>query len=261
MKKTFLYMCLVAALAVVFSSCLGDNESTTSAAKTFTVIKKSDSGVLYAVVLIGNYRVAYITGEGLTGVTAGDAALISYKVNLNNVSGNNIAKADYIAVDEVYPQTTHKDIKEQAMDTLNNNNGPFKSVAISVADQNMTFSNKWLFQFSAEAMGDQNIDVVFSYNKDGQKDKDGKDLPENTVIVDIVLLKTGVAGEGAVVKTKQKSVVVDFTNFRSRHTPQTVTTEGVLLKIWFRYIYMNPSTSKKDLNYWQPGLGLGYWKS
>lgn len=258
MKKTFLYMCVAAVLSVAFSSCLGDNETTTSAAKTFSVIKQSDAGVLYAVIYVGG--VAYITGDGLTDVQAGDAALISYKVNLNNVSGSGIAKADYIAVNEVYPVASQKDIKDQPMDTLVNNN-PFKAVSLSVPDQYMVFSNRWLFQFAAEVAGDQDFDVILSYDKDSQKDNAGNALAENTVIVDITLKKTGVAVEGATAKTKEKSVVVDFTSFRGKHTPETIATDGTVLKIWFRYIYVNPSTNKKELNYWQPGVGLGYWKS
>ncbi|PXV63304.1 hypothetical protein CLV62_11421 [Dysgonomonas alginatilytica] len=257
MKKTFLYLCVVAVLAVVFSSCLGDNESTTSATKTFTVIKKSDSGgVLYAVIYI-NGR-AYITGEGLTGVSAEDAALISYKVNLNYVGGSNIAQADYITVNEVYPKGSQKSVERHAMDTTVNNS-PFKSVAIEVADQNMLFSNRWLFQFSAEVKGDQNFDVIFSYNKDDQKDKDGKELPANTAIVDVVLVKTGVAGDGAAPKTVEKPVVVNFTDFRGAITPTIIPSEGVIVKLWFRYIYINPSTKVKDVNYWNPGVGLGFW--
>lgn len=260
MKKTSLYLCVIAVLATVFSSCLGDNESTTSASKTFTFIQEDPiTGKLYAAIKIG-YGLAYITGTGLTDVSAGDAALISYKVNLNNLGGGTtISQAEYISVNEVFPRP-HKVVRNQPMDTLVNNS-PFKSVIIDVPDQNMSFKNRWLFQFSADMKGDsQNFDVVFSYDKDSQKDKDGNALAENTVIVDVTLVKTGVPVEGATAKPKTKPVVVDFTSFRNEHTPSTIPDNGVLIYVWFRYIYENPTTKKAELYYLKSGVGLGYWK-
>lgn len=259
MKKSFLYLGVMAMLAVVFSSCLGDNESTMSDSGVFTLVQRDATGTLYAPVLIATGSVAKVTGAGLSEASEGDAVLVSYKINLDKWANSSMLAADYITVNKAFPRPYSS--VGAAMDNTIENNLAFKSMGIVAIDRYDYMKNMWLFNVSAEVQGeDQKIKAVFSYNGDAayQKTLDGKDLPANTVIVDVVLVKTGEVDPAASKTTKVEDVVVDFTSFRRAQAPATIDKEGIFVNIWFRYITLN-GTEKvvKDLNI--NGVGLFYY--
>lgn len=256
MKKTFLYASLAVIMAIAFSSCLGgENGSTMTGGNQFVVAQRSsETNNVYVGILYGPYMMN-MTADGISGLSAGDAALVAYSVNTDNWLSSSLLKADYITVNESFPVNSQKNIRTEPMDTTTTaRNSPFKTVAIEMADTHNNLSNRWLFDFTADIKEGQSFDVVFSYDENTQKTKTGGNLPENTVIVDITLVKS----ESAAPLVKNKRIVANFTSFRAAHKPSTIPETGVNLNIWFRYIETN-TAGNKDLKYWESGGYLAYF--
>ncbi|QIK53514.1 hypothetical protein G7051_03785 [Dysgonomonas sp. HDW5B] len=235
MRKTFLYVCAVAMLAVILPSCLGDNESTYQGTREFGVINIADNGVKYAAVGSG-LGGTYITWDGISSYAKNDAVLLTYKINTNNIiSGTNILKAEYatVAEGESFPYSDQKAITSQAVDTTKQTNSAFfKTFNLNKYSSNNFFSDRWLFSYTAGLKDGEVLTAKFYYDATKQVQKNKTALPENAAIVDVILTKTGTA-VGTTTKTEDKMIVADMTSLRRALQPSSLDA-NVTKSIWFR---------------------------
>ena len=235
MRKTFLYVCAVAMLAIILPSCLGDNESTYQGTREFGVINIADNGVKYAAVGSGLNRGMYITWDGVSEYSKGDAVLLTYKVNSSNVVTENLLMAEYasVAQGEWFPVADQKNINIQDADTTKQvNSAFFKTFNLNKYSSNNFFSDKWLFNYTAGLRDGEVLTVKFYYDETKQVQKNQTDLPENAAIVDVVLTKSGTA-VGTTTKTEDKMIVADMTSLRTALRPASLDAD-VTKNIWFR---------------------------
>lgn len=237
MKRTFLYLFVIAALAMVLPSCLGDNESSYSGNREFAVINQTTTGIKYAAVgsSMGGFG---ITWDGIDEYSVNDAVLLTYKVNMSNiVGGTNVLKAEYASVDdgEWFKVADQKTVTtDQVADTTKQANSAFfKTFNLNRYSSNTFFSDRWLFTYSVTKKDGEVFTPRFYYDATKQVQKDKKPLPENTAIVDVVFMKTGTPTDGATAKTEEKMFVANMTNLRYKLDPHT-TNLTVVKTIWFR---------------------------
>lgn len=234
MKRTFLYVCVVAMMAIVLPSCLGDNESSYTGSGEFGVIGVQN-GIKYA--SVGNgLGGSYITWDGVSSYSEGDAVLLSYKVNTNNiVSGTSIIKAEYatVATDGVFSVRDQKNIAIADADTTKQTNSAFfKSFNLKMYSSNTFFSDRWLFSYSATKKDGEVLTPSFFYDAKKQVQKNGEALPVNTAVVDVVFTKSGTA-VGTTSKTEEMLFVVNLANLR-KTLPYSATDTNTSVAIWFR---------------------------
>ncbi len=265
MRKTFLYVCVVAMLAIILPSCLGDNESTYQGTREFGVINLDNStGTKYAAVGSG-LGGTYVTWDGISAYSTGDAVLLSYKINTNNViSGTNILMAEYatVAEGESFPYKDQKNISVQVLDTTKQTNSAFfKTFGLNTYSANNFFSDKWLFSYTASIKDGEALSANFYYDASKQTQKDGTALPANTAIVDVVFTRAGTAIDNATSKTETKTIVANLASLRTRLTPSD-TSNNVSVSIWFRIMKENTNvTSGYEWSYIQNAGSLLYSKS
>lgn len=234
MRKTFLYVCVIAMLAIVLPSCLGDNESSYTGSGEFGVINVQN-GIKYAAVGNG-LGGSYITWDGVSTYAEGDAVLLSYKINTNNiVSGTSIIKADYanVAADGAFSVSSQKNVAIADADTTKQANSVFfKAFNLKMYSSNTFFSDRWLFSYSATKKEGEVLTPRFYYDSKKQVAKGGGALPVNTAVVDVVFTKSGTA-VGTADVPEDKMIVVNLTNLR-RVLPYGSTDTNVSVNIWFR---------------------------
>lgn len=265
MRKTFLYVCVVAVLAVILPSCLGDNESTYQGTREFGVINtNSSNGVKYAAVGSG-LGGTYVTWDGISTYGDGDAVLLTYKINTNNIiSGTNILMAEYASVadGESFPVRDQKNVTNQSVDTTSQAKSAFfKTFTLSKYSSNTFFSDRWLFSYTAGKKDGEVLTATFYYDDTKQVQKNKTPLPANSAIVDVVLTKSGSAVDGSTVKTEDKMIVADLRGLRNTLKPST-SDANVTINIWFRIMTESTSaTSGYTLTYLQNVGALLYSKS
>lgn len=265
MRKTFLYVCAVAMLAIILPSCLGDNESTYSGTREFGVINLSETGIKYAAIGSG-IGGTYVTWDGIDTYSKGDAMLLTYKVNTSNViSGTNILKAEsaIIASNETYPARDQKYIAIQSVDTTKQANSAFfKTFSLNKYSSNTFFSDKWLFSYTASVKDGEVLTAKFYYDENKQVQKDKTALPDNAAVIDVVLTKSGTAIDGATTKTEDKMIVADLLSLRSVLRPSSDISEDVDRSIWLRIMKEDSkATDGYVLTYIQNAGYLKYTKS
>lgn len=247
MRKTFLYVCAVAMLAIILPSCLGDNESTYQGTREFGVINITDNGVKYAAVGSG-LGGTYISWDGISAYSKGDAVLLTYKINTNNIiSGTNVLMAEYatVAEGESFPVADQKNINIQVVDTTKQANSAFfKTFNLNKYSSNTFFSDRWLFNYTAGLKEGEVLTAKFYYDATKQVRKNKTALPDNAAIVDVVLTKTGTA-VGTTTKTEDKMIVADMASLRRALQPSNLDTD-VTKSIWFRVMRED---SKVDAGY------------
>lgn len=261
MKKTFLYACAIAMLAIILPSCLGENESSYTGSGEFGVIS-TQSGIKYAAVGNG-LGGSYITWDGISTYSEGDAVLLSYKINTNNlISGTNIIKADYASSTEdgTFPRGDQKNITVGTVDTtLQANSAFFKAFNLKMYSSNTFFSDRWLFSYSATKKDGEVLTPKFYYDATKQVQKDKTPLPANTAVVDVTFTKSGVP-VGTTDKPEEKMIVANLTGLRNA-LPYSATDSNISVTIWFRIMKEDSkATSGYVLTYQNMGTLL-YTKS
>ena len=248
MRKTFLYVCAVAMLAIILPSCLGDNESTYQGTREFGVINIADNGVKYAAVgSSGLNQGMYVTWDGISTYGKDDAVLLTYKVNSNNVVSGNVLMAEYatVAEGESFPVANQKNINIQFVDTTKQANSAFfKTFNLNKYSSNNFFSDRWLFSYTAGLKDGEVLTARFYYDATKQVRKNKTALPDNAAIVDVVLTKSGTA-VGTTTKTEDKMIVADMASLRRALQPSNLDTD-VTKSIWFRVMRED---SKVDAGY------------
>lgn len=261
MRKTFLYVCAVAMLAVILPSCLGDNESTYQGTREFGVIK-TENGVKYAAV--PGMQGLYISWDGISSYSVGDAMLISYKINSSNIiGGTNILMADYASVadGELFPYNEQKKVSNLTVDTtLQAKSAFFKTFNLNMYSPNTFFSDRWLFSYTANKKDGEVLTASFCYDATKQIQKNKEPLPPNSAIVDVVFTKSGTA-VGTTNITENKTIVADLSNLRATLHPSTLDS-NTSINLWFRIMVEDTKASSGfSLTYLQNVGALSYSKS
>lgn len=266
MRKTFLYVCAVAMLAIILPSCLGDNESTYQGTREFGVINLDNSGILYAAVGSG-LGGTYVTWDGISTYGKGDAVLLTYKINTNNlISGTNILKAEYASVadGESFPVRDQKNvtITQNVDTTFQARSAFFKTFNLSKYSPNTFFSDRWLFSYTAAKKDGEVLTATFYYDKTKQVQKNKTALPPNVAIVDVIFTKSGTAVDRATSKNEDKMIVANMEALRNAIRPSSSSDANVTISIWFRIMKEDASaTGGYSLTYVQNVGTLLYSKS
>lgn len=247
MRKIFLGVFAVVISTLFLSSCLGDGNGTTyQGTRDFGVINISN-GTKYAALGSGMGGI-YVTWDGINTYNAGDAVLLTYKVDASNlVAGNNsIMIADYatVAEGESFTDANQKRVFIQEIDTVSNaKTAFFKGFQLNKFSSNTFFSDRWLVDYTAGRKDGDALSINFYYDETKQTLNNGAALPANTVIVDVVLTKSNTAPEGAsIVTDSNKMLVVNMSGLRANIHPST-TASAVAIGIWFRLKKENTKVS------------------
>lgn len=240
MKKNFGFLMLLLALAISFSSCLGgDNENTATYEGQFAVIRtiSSTSGISTVAAVSPGYL---ITGGQVGEYSVGDVIFLSYKINMNNVLSNGAFSADYATVVEggVFRNSDQKSVLISAANNIPTEDNVFTTVQSPSGLRTEFYSNRWFFGVTAQAKKDQNLDIELYYDENAQNNN-GEKLPDNTIVLDLKLIKSVSDLEATDKVSKSSTFVVDLSSLRERFRPTDSTEKS--LAIWLRYPVLNTS--------------------
>lgn len=226
MKKSCLFVLVLVAL--ILSSCLGDNENSYSGGTDFAVVKKSSTGALYVTPSSG----VDFTWDGISKYGEGDALLTSsYKIK--GTSG--IPSAEYVNIAEDFPVKSQLKVTAGTADTLTNltNKIGLTKIVATLSTWSSVWNDKWLVTCTYNQLEGEVYSTGFVYDKSIQFLTTGVALPANTVIVDVIRTRVREA-IGTKEEKKTDNIVVDFSTLRSLVKPSSLTSPTTVT-IYFRY--------------------------
>jgi len=253
MKKTFLYLFIFAVCGVILTSCLGDSTNRQTHSGAFAIVRTGENAEKQAWTA-GNVA---ITWGDLSKYQTGDALILSYEFDLNDITANGSFPAEGVVVSAEYPLATQKTVQVQPVDlTEENNPNRFESISLTAYSGNEYFLDRWLFFIKAKAVGDQSINAEFFYDKDSQFYDNDRELPAKTIVVDVKLVKG--PEEAGTATSKEKYLIANFSSIRNlpgvKPAAADITTAGTEVKVWLRYF------NESGVNYVQNVGGLVYYK-
>ncbi|MDU1906093.1 MAG: hypothetical protein E6772_15080 [Dysgonomonas sp.] len=266
MKKAFLYLLTAIMSITTFSSCLGDNESTSSQDNAYCIIA-SEGGMNYAKL----FYLELTNEDQFKEYESGDVMFINYKINYSSFitipgTTTQIFKADYAAPTSenyVFRRSEHLNVNYEPVNLEPENPNAFTSFRLEGNGHlaSKYFSDRWLIYHQAKYTKEQTATIELFYDEDQQFDADGKELPENTHIIDVKLNISGTPNSSSEATNKEQYVVVDMSRLRTTFYPVEIDEEkGTLVKIIFRYFKENTSGSP-TLTLYDPGnnAGINYY--
>lgn len=190
MKKTILLG--IAALGLLFTSCLGDNDTTVRGDNAYGVIGKTASGSKYMAFSVASF----LTWDGIDKYEVGDALTISsYKFTSSNIGSGSVISAEYINVDKVYPVSEQIGVAPGVVDTTANVNANIGLTALGVnlswADAGTFFQNRLYMTSVIEQTKSEIYDIKFVYDESKQVDARKEPLKDGYQVLDVVLTKRG----------------------------------------------------------------------
>lgn len=267
MRKTCLGLFLAAILGLSLSSCLGDGgEQSITSQNEFGVIKVvSESGVSVTAATMA--RGVNITGGDITGYSAGDVVLVSYKANLNDFINSTTIKAEYATIDAssgVFKVANQVSVTEGSVgDNTPSASTAFTGFTSKYGNSAETFSNRWLVSVSANIRKDQEIrgiELYYDENDQTLPANLGLTLPEDAIVLDVKLLKTTPTSESTDTAVKSKDIAVNLTSLRDANPKQmSKTATGKTLYIWLRYPKYTTSDQKYAVAVMQNAFGITYY--
>lgn len=267
MRKTCLGLFSAAILGLSLSSCLGDGgEQSITSQNEFGVIKVvSESGVSVTAATMA--RGVNITGGDITGYSAGDVVLVSYKANLNDFINSTTIKAEYATIDAssgVFKVANQVSVTEGSVgDNTPSASTAFTGFTSKYGNSAQTFSNRWLVSVSANIRKDQEIrgiELYYDENDQTLPANLGLTLPEDAIVLDVKLLKTTPTSESTDAAVKSKDIAVDLTSLRRLNPKQmSETATGKTLYIWLRYPKYTTSDQKYAVAVMQNAFGITYY--
>lgn len=211
----------LAAIALLFSSCLGDNDSTFESSNDFAYIGSSQYGTKYA--FVSNYWVGVTPpsqSTALNGVNIGDCVYLSYKINQSNVTSENFFQADEMTVESVLPKNALPVYESAAPESLDD-------PATNVEEVFRTGFNllkyypsdglgdNWLFTVTTKRADNEVIKAHFYYDANRQyvEGTGGNQTAtgDNQIVLDVLFSKVNNGGTQA---SQAYQFVQNFASFR-----------------------------------------------
>jgi|GEM_PF-2676434 len=262
MKKVFLYLLTTIMSITTFSSCLGDNESTSSQDNAYCIIG-SEGGINYAKL----YYLELTNKDRFKDYESGDVMLLNYKINYSSIitipgTSTQIFEAEYAAPSSenyVFKKSEHLNVNYGNVDLESKNPNIFTSFSLEGNGHRASkyFSDRWLINYQAKYTKEQTATIELFYDEEQQFDADGKELPENTYIVDVKLNISGTPNSSSEATNKEQYVVANMNRLRTTLHPAEINDENITyVKILFRYFKENTNGSP-TLTLYDPGNNTG----
>lgn len=265
MKKMILKIFLpVFSIILLFSSCLGDSETTFEQSRSFSYIGTYD-GVQYAATASG-YK---ITSDVIKGqLTAGQCYYLSFKLGSGSASSNGIYNADMSGTPELIKASAFSLSAPPTTPPANSDSLYVNVFNVGNRSPVDYYGDRWHFAYTWQKRGDETSVAQFFYDKTNQIDADGTEINtstsserENKAIIDVYLTKTNL-DENGVAQSDTKETVANLSTFKATFnanpdSEKDIVTDGstkyVRVAIKFRYWAINATTKLKEQKY------LGSW--
>ena len=257
--KKILLLCTAAVSMLFATSCLDNNDSSISGSNQFAVVNTNTSGTKYVTVPLAGM----IQGSELNKYTTGDALILSsYKANTGSANSQGILNSEYITIEDDFFNKDQKEILSQAVDTAINVKDQigFKSLSVLSSSIESAYLNRALVTYSISLADGEKANLAFYYDAEKQKDRQGKDLPSDRAVIDVLVTVTG-DGIGDK-KDVSDRIVLNTTTLRLRLSPVSFPNNtGIAKNIDLRYSKYNATTQKYTLDYFTSQLGFDYYPS
>lgn len=257
-KNLFKTLFIATGATLIFSACLGDTESTTSATNAFAYISQTSTVGEKTAIADG----ILMTSDELRNdqrLQSGDCVFVSYKVNWNNVVGG-VCQADYVKINEAN-STSGKIFKEsEQVKTITGVKPEMEvtgddlyftfvpsTIGATFLPMNMvSYGYRWFIEYKYDNDAVSPALLNLYYDATNQKDKDGNDLTKGEVIIDFRLERQGTENSsGKIVDTLGQTVI----NFRNMVNVLEDKAENNVVKIKFRYFKKKLSVTGEEVPY------------
>lgn len=190
-KNLFKASLLLSSFALLFSSCLGDTDSTYEATNDFAYVRTNpEDGVRYATLFA--YLGLFTTSTEIQGLKDGSCYFLSYKLSTANMHGNYFA-AELNANPIPIPQSDRVLILEEGELVPTQQNEIYPSVlGISKGSPvGSMFEDRWLCSAKFKKALNDEISIKLYFDPSNQFEDLEKTKPvgANKMILDIVLVK------------------------------------------------------------------------
>lgn len=211
----------LATIVLLFSSCLGDNDSTFESSNDFAYIGSSQYGTKYA--FVSNYWVgvtAPSNSAALSGVNVGDCVYLSYKINQSNVTAENFFQAEEMTVESVLPKNALPVYESPAPESLDDPATNVEEVyrtAFNILKYYPSdgLGDNWLLTVTTKSADDEVVKAHFYYDANRQyvEGTGGAQTPtsDNQIILDVLFSKVNNGGTQA---SQAYQFVQNFASFR-----------------------------------------------
>lgn len=241
MRKTILLG--IAAVGLLLSSCLGDNDTTIKGDNGYGVITTLSN---YNGKVLAFSTVNYLTWDGIDQYSTGDALTIaSYKFSSSDFVTGNVIKASYINVDKEYSNSQQKQVTNAVVDTTANVKAGLGLISLlgGAYSSNTFYSNRMFMSYAVEKAKSEIYDIKFVYDKDLQVDAKKEPLKEGYRVLDVVLTKRG--DDSGTKASESTFFVADMTNLRN--TLALLSQKQIIIGL--RYSEYNTTTKECKLVY------------
>ena len=243
MKRTILMvqLLLVGVIATAFTSCLGEGENSREAKGEFVYITTING------VKVAAFSYGYLQSEELNDLSAGDCALIDYKVNYDK--SNAIAYLpNFLIVDPLNTFPVNSQFKAAITDIHQAENGSkydaFRSIVVNSYNTSQHLGDRWLFYYDyMKVEGEDEPQLQVYYNPEAQSDDQ---LKKGIVILDCVLSRVGGTSGNATSEWGIGKSVVDFSRLRAEFKNMAVPDSQYFSKISFQFRYFVPSNNDQE---------------
>ncbi|GAB6013092.1 hypothetical protein [Viscerimonas tarda] len=248
MKKTSskIQLLLAGAVALMFTSCLGESENSRTAKGEFVYITTINNAKVAA------FSYGYLSSDALAGLSDNDCALIDYKVNFNQ-SNNFTYRPDFLNIDPVntFPARNQftATITEQDVYENMTKNDAFENVAINAFWPDEHLGDRWLFEYTYQKYGEEEApEFRVYYNPNTQ---DGEDLNKGIVTLDCIFARTGGSSVGITPQRETTKAVVNFKHLRNVVAVLAKPEEGAqdTKRITFKFRCAATSSSNTEKGY------------
>lgn len=190
-KNLFKVSLILSTISLLFSSCLGDTDSTYEASNDFTYVKRNSSdGVVYASLFA--YAGLFATSPAIADLNPGSCYFMSYKLSTSNTQGAYYV-AELVANPVPIPQSQGVLVLNEGESLPSQQNEIYPtSLAVSKgAPGEFLFEDRWLCSAKfKKALNDEiSIKLYFDPNNQFEDLEKTKPVGANKMILDIALVK------------------------------------------------------------------------
>ena len=201
MKKAFLKISLsLTAIALLFASCLGDNESSFEVQNDFSYVTTDSYGIKYAAVwqqLVG------ITSPEISNLSNG-CYEISYKITQTSATSSGYYAAEVTSTKRIPTNTGDLHLLYAAPTTVTNELYS-TSFAVKQFSPYSLLGDNWWYSVTSKIADGERVHADFYYDPTNQRyGTNNTETTSNQMVIDIVLRIDNVGGE--LISTSKKAV-------------------------------------------------------
>lgn len=195
-RKVFNFGFALSATVLLFSSCLGDNNSTYQGTNDFVYITSSNSSEKYAV--SSEYIGLAFTGEAIKTASSDRCYFASYKLSTSDMApGGQIFNAQDLYLGKAIPQSSQVQFaKPPTSGTVIDSEIFLSKFSVQRFHPANVLGDKWLLSINIKhTEGDEVNGYLYYDNKNQFVDAAQTPLAKNKIILDILFTKKSVSGK------------------------------------------------------------------